>query len=519
MYQPSNEEAMMAASSVPRVLVHPQTHVPADFDTILLARLRAQVEYYFSYQNLSKDTFLQSLLTSTEHIGAVPTEIIANFPKVRNLYATSMGIYGMVPPADPRFIARALQHSQVVSVSNDGRWISPLDIPDFQSTALAQSSRNVTSLQVHAGPSSNRQLTTKVTRVETRAEPSSPSSQNTSVSSFGMPTHPYPAAATASKERCTVIVRDLHPDCTVTEILEAFTTDNGLPKSAKLDVGNTWYINFATEAEACAAVTVSWGKNMRGDPIRARVKSEPPAQPGSNRTPQPPPSPNFTSTTHTYSTTPYQYLVPQPPATYSYVSHHPSQVGTIPYLPTAPAGFIGTYPSGQVQLQHLGHPMVNAPMKQVVVPDGTVVPGATGGVVPSEGKPRKRRGARKRPSRERRPGNFQHPNGASPAYDKDMGTPTKKVSRKRHHQRSPHARGLVTITPISEKQVVNEDNFPSLGGGGRATKAKSDINKSGYAQALLKSSVARDDTVVLTEQMSSTSISMETSKDNSPNDS
>jgi hypothetical protein len=146
---------------------------------------------------------------------------------------------------------------------------------------------------------------------------------------------------------------------------------------------------------------------------------------------------------------------------------------------------------------------VTPPVKQVVFPDG-VVPAADD-VVPSESRRRGKRPNRKRSGREgSRQGNVQQP-AENPA---NVGTPTKKVNRKRHHQKSPQARGLVA-TPTPEKQVVNKDDFPSLGGGGgdQATKPKSDTNKFGYAQALLKSS--RDDTLELTEQMRSTGISME----------
>ena len=45
--------------------------------------LRSQVEFYFSDANLSRDTFLLSLLHSRDHPGRIPVATIASFPKVR----------------------------------------------------------------------------------------------------------------------------------------------------------------------------------------------------------------------------------------------------------------------------------------------------------------------------------------------------------------------------------------------------------------------------------------------------
>ena len=100
---------------------HPYPPMGDPDEATLLARLRAQVEFYFSPQNLARDTFLTSLLK--QYGNAVPLETIAYFPKVRELHA--IGRLGMVnvpphamPPADPFLLCRALEKSLVVTVSN-----------------------------------------------------------------------------------------------------------------------------------------------------------------------------------------------------------------------------------------------------------------------------------------------------------------------------------------------------------------------------------------------------------------
>jgi len=79
----------------------------------------------------------------------------------------------------------------------------------------------------------------------------------------------------ASKERTTVILRDIPEECDVDKVLAAFTTDKVKPKAARPDIGKSWYVLFSSEADAVAAVFACQGKEIDGHPVRARVKSEP----------------------------------------------------------------------------------------------------------------------------------------------------------------------------------------------------------------------------------------------------
>lgn len=84
-----------------------------------MARLRAQVEFYFGQQNLSRDTYLRNLLSQYGGT-SVPLFVICNFPKVRDL-CLSFNLH-----ADPPLVMRALEGSYVAFVTPDANWISPM---------------------------------------------------------------------------------------------------------------------------------------------------------------------------------------------------------------------------------------------------------------------------------------------------------------------------------------------------------------------------------------------------------
>jgi len=222
-------------------------------DAILLARLRAQIEFYFSPHNLARDTFLSSLLERNNN--AVPVETIANFPKVRELHA--IGRLGMMnvpqsamPPADPFLLCRALEGSLVVTVSNNGQWIHL--IKDSSNTVHGNSMPNQESFR------------------DTKSPSSSPSSPSTTASSAGVPTHPIQV-----KERTTIIVSNVPDGCAMEEMMEMFSTNAFQPKAASHDVDtNTWYITFYSETEAMAALSATRNETIQGMPIHARLQNE-----------------------------------------------------------------------------------------------------------------------------------------------------------------------------------------------------------------------------------------------------
>lgn len=474
-------------------------------DAVLLARLRAQVEFYFSAQNLARDTFLRSLLSSTEHIGAVPVEIIANFPKVRELYAASIGVLppNVAPPADPRLVNAALEDSQVVVISEDGKWISPRTMP--------------ASLQIqHSSTHRAVPLHDKDARLDS---PPSPSSQTTSTSSAGVPTFPM-----LNRERNTVIVRDLPEDCTEEQIMGVFETDQGRPKSARLEVGKTWYITFATEAQAIAAVSESRGKEIGGMPVRARIKSEIPNVPAAGA--------GAANTPHQQQRAPPPYS-PMPPM---YANPYPFVVqspGFAPAYPYTPYGVPGMAPQ-PMMMPPPQMPMSMSPFDMYhhqAYLNGAMMrpPDGVPGVIPVDMRNQKKRQKQKR-ARERARANNQgvwkrrdekseessydnsadrHQRNGSPSNESDAMRRGSGFRRRKNGGRQDSQKQLTSnghSKPAQQPHNYSEANFPALAGDSGSKKPDSEKKQfGGYAQALLKKKTATADphpeTATRTEQV------------------
>ena len=118
--------------------------------TALFNMLRAQVEYYFSPQNLGRDNYLRNMLSDPtskrQHQPPppqnlqlmIPIEVISNFPKVWNICASFGAATGMMMPEPPPvLLGRALQGSAIVTISQDGAWIGPTSqqLPPFTGSA------------------------------------------------------------------------------------------------------------------------------------------------------------------------------------------------------------------------------------------------------------------------------------------------------------------------------------------------------------------------------------------------
>lgn len=226
------------------------TNLRADNDSLQQQNnnlLRTQIEFYFSAQNLIRDGYMRNIMQTSFPPGSVPLAIIAGFPKIRSLCGPN--------PLDIRSIlVNAMEGSEVV-VSPDGQSFIPR-------SSLVQNANNETNMyvvpnaQFHQGPT-HSQL----------AMPNAHPSENSSINNV------VPELSNI-KERMTVILRDLSADCDARVILNALSFENIQPKSVRPDVGDTWYVTFASEAEAISALSSCRGKDIEGIPIRARIKSE-----------------------------------------------------------------------------------------------------------------------------------------------------------------------------------------------------------------------------------------------------
>ena len=232
----------------------PQQQYTREEQFDMLAKLRKQVEFYFSPQNLAHDTFLRSLLEKHGENG-VPVEMIATFHRVKALYE--------VAPWLPTLLRWAMTNSLIVSVSEDCKWIRPiLACPIILVCSIPVSASSVPG-NTTSIPWDEQVLHSK------QSVTTAPSSSLSQSSSAGDPIY-----AIQMKERTTVILLDVPDGCDFEEVMEVFSTDSVKPTSAYRDFGNTWNINFATEAQAVAGVSATRDRNIRGQAIRAGIKSE-----------------------------------------------------------------------------------------------------------------------------------------------------------------------------------------------------------------------------------------------------
>ena len=133
---------------------HPQDYHPEQQNnnrsTMLLHGMREQIEFYFSINNYTRDVFLQQVVTT--HQGSVPITVIAQFPKIQQLYHGMMQHYYT---NNPTFVApievmvcRSLAPSRLIDVSNDGYYLRP-------NWMLLQDHRDVTASHSQHVPSTD----------------------------------------------------------------------------------------------------------------------------------------------------------------------------------------------------------------------------------------------------------------------------------------------------------------------------------------------------------------------------
>lgn len=94
---------------------------------MLLHDMRGQIEFYFGVNNYTRDTYLQQVVST--HQGSVPISVIAQFPKIQQLYHGMMQYFYA---NNPTFVApievmvcRSLAPSRLIDVSNDGYFLRP----------------------------------------------------------------------------------------------------------------------------------------------------------------------------------------------------------------------------------------------------------------------------------------------------------------------------------------------------------------------------------------------------------
>eukprot|EP00339_Tiarina_fusa_P026246 CAMPEP_0117044188 /NCGR_PEP_ID=MMETSP0472-20121206/30652_1 /TAXON_ID=693140 ORGANISM="Tiarina fusus, Strain LIS" /NCGR_SAMPLE_ID=MMETSP0472 /ASSEMBLY_ACC=CAM_ASM_000603 /LENGTH=570 /DNA_ID=CAMNT_0004755875 /DNA_START=223 /DNA_END=1936 /DNA_ORIENTATION=- len=452
----------MSSTNVPTMLppVHGNVYPPqqAFNDNALLQQLKNQIEFYFCPQNLANDPYLLSHLHSTEHIGAVPIQVLCHFPKVRQLYCLAR--FGqhvpveMAPAADPVFVGVALRGSSVVvNISDDGMWVMPLVIPEPQPW-----------IPNEAELAKETASSTVVTTTTEATAPASPSSQTTGSSSVGVPTHPLPL-----KERNTVMLRDIPASATEEAILAVFSSEHGTPKSARPDIGNTWYVTFESEEQAFAALAASREKTIDGAPISGHLTSErsgikeprptpppipplPPAAPQNQmQTGAPLPPPNQT---------PYYSMQPV-------MAQQPYGYGYVPYGYAVPQQHYG-YPVQQ-RFQYGGGyvraPQQHLPQHSGIRPDNTSAPPSNVFVRPNHNHNEHQHRNHNNSNNEHQHGNHNHNNSNNTGNTSKKKRSNRNKNRNNKNQKHNNSERPSPDNPVDNRQQQQQQPDQEQSGG------------------------------------------------------
>ncbi len=284
---PVVETAAMAPAPTVPVQVPPSSHsaasepsrqqsTPPTPDSYFYSRLKTQVEFYFSPQNLSRDTYLRGIMANYGG-SMVPLGVIASFPKVREIAAIKTGTSSV--PADPILMLKAMEGSNVAKITPDGYWISAIaPLPPLDPTASAKL-RQINQQQQQAPPQGAPMIPVALHQQQPILRRQFSSGSNIIHTSSNRESSPLSHSSsnpemTRSISRTTLIVSDIPTDFATEVVMSAFTSDTVVPKSAKPNNTNAWTVTFASEKDAQIALSVAADRTINGLPIRAKIISD-----------------------------------------------------------------------------------------------------------------------------------------------------------------------------------------------------------------------------------------------------
>jgi len=180
-----------------------------DQTELMLTQLARQLEYYFSFQNLSKDTYVQTLRQLND--GCVPVTVLANFSKVK----------AIVSSLDEEVLTNAVLRA--TAEYSDSLKVNSIDTTTGKITT---NDTRISATTIRAvGTVDNKPLQLDTDSLK----------QSTSLGSFHSSTN------SLSKTNNTVILRDVDPDVSEDEVRQLFSFEN-CPSilSLQADVASCW---------------------------------------------------------------------------------------------------------------------------------------------------------------------------------------------------------------------------------------------------------------------------------------
>lgn len=259
------------------------TTTTASSNAMLLASLSKQLDYYFSCKNLSKDTYLKTIMDLNS--GHVPVSIISNFANVNRIISTSSThLEDDLRNTDVECLVRqaAIQSDliKVVRLNQNGKVVSQFDENDFTSMKkvdykpLPEDNGKPTFVAIGPSPLliSKNNEGGQLSDTENKDLEEESKMQQT------------PVSTSASNNSCNMIIlRDVPEAATEDDIRSIFQSDEqtqskeSIVTNAQREFGQCWFVTLSSETSQQDVYDILLNlrnKHILKEPVKARLKTQ-----------------------------------------------------------------------------------------------------------------------------------------------------------------------------------------------------------------------------------------------------
>jgi hypothetical protein len=272
--------------------------VTLDIDQMnnLLSSLLKQLSYYFSKQNLSKDTYLNTIMELNS--GYVPLSIIANFANILKIVHSYFPIINddnndkdhQTPIIDiPDLLRQAAllsHHLEIVLLNQKGQVLVKFGHESFDQI---QNSK-ITFMAV--GPSSlpddgllHQTTTVNVNQSVSNHDDANASRQPNDNNNDHVSTPTHTTSTGGNKTSHVIILRDVHTDVSEDDIRSIFANIQSSSQrqisptlvNVQREVGNCWFVTLCestTQEDVISILLDLRNKKLQNEPIKARLKTQ-----------------------------------------------------------------------------------------------------------------------------------------------------------------------------------------------------------------------------------------------------
>uniref|UniRef100_A0A7S3V6V1 HTH La-type RNA-binding domain-containing protein n=1 Tax=Chaetoceros debilis TaxID=122233 RepID=A0A7S3V6V1_9STRA len=217
----------------------------------LLTGLSKQLQYYFSPQNLAKDTYLNTIMQLNS--GFVPISILVNFGNINRIvgrFATGLGMDDTVDIDVSNLLRKSALFAgsglQIVLLNQEGHVLATHGDDNFDELKETVTFEGIGSCSTANGSNNGDEADSD---------------------------------ASAADKASTVILRDVPESATEDDIRSIFQSDDFSPNltSVEKEVGQCWFVTIDSATSQQDLVTILLGlrsKLICNEPIKARLKTQ-----------------------------------------------------------------------------------------------------------------------------------------------------------------------------------------------------------------------------------------------------